>query len=408
MRARAAAVTLLVVAAACHRAPAPPAPSGGQAVVLVSIDGFRPDYLDSIQPPHLLELARSGVRARWMQPATPTLTFPNHYTIVTGLYPEHHGVVNNHFRDPATGVMFHYTDSNRVRESLWWGGEPLWVTAEKQGVRAGSYFWVGSEASIKHVRPTFWKKYDDHFPAAGRVDSVLSWLTRADSLRVRLALLYFSGVDHMAHDSGPWSPDTRAAVMGVDSAIGRLMGGIQALGLADRVNVIIVSDHGMLPTNRERVVILDDYVNPDDYVDESIYPFLAFRPRNNDVGGALADLRRVPHLRVYRATNTPGYWHYSGNPRIPPIVGVWDDGWIGASRDFFRRRPPREHGGEHGYDQSSVGMHATFLALGPAFRQGLVAEPFQNIHVYDLVCAILGLRPAPNDGSLDSLRYILR
>lgn len=405
-----AVVTLVAAgfAAACARGAGRTAPAGGQSVVLVSIDGFRSDYLERYAPPHLNALAAAGVRARWLVPSTPTLTFPNHYTIVTGLYPAHHGIVNNRFRDPSDGAQFVYTDSNDVRESRWWGGEPIWVTAEKQGERAGSFFWVGSEAAIQGVRPTFWKKYDDNFSAAARTDSVVDWVTRGDSLRVRVALLYFAIVDHTAHDSGPDNPATRAAVLGIDSAVGRLVGGLREKGLEDRVNVIVVSDHGMSPTSPERTLMLDDYLDPSAYDAASSAPFLALTPRDGNVAAALATLRRVPHLTVYARDSTPEAWHYRANPRIPPVVGVWDDGWLGGTRDFYRRHPPRAHGGEHGYGAETESMRALFVAAGPAFRQGVIAEPFRNIHVYDLMCAILGLRPAPNDGSLDSVRTLLR
>lgn len=400
------AAALLTLATGCG--PGRVAPAGEQSVVIISIDGFRADYLDEMHPPHLTALAARGVRARWLQPSTPTLTFPNHYTIVTGLTPAHHGIVNNHIKDPADGAWFHYTDSMAVRQSRWWGGEPLWVTAERQGVRSGAFFWVGTEATIGGRWPTFWKKYDDTFPGVARSDTILAWLTRNDSLRVRLALLYFSAVDHMAHDSGPGAPETRAAIMGVDSAIGRLVGGIDAAGLSDRVNIIVVSDHGMAPTNRERVVVLDDYVEPAMFDVVSVSPFLAVGARNGNVRAALAALRRVPHLTVYPRDSVPARWRYTGNPRIPPIVGTADEGWVLGTREYFARRPPRAHGGDHGYEADAVSMRALFVAAGPAFKQGRVVEPFTNVHIYDLACAILGLTPAPNDGSPDSTRSLLR
>ena len=404
---RALIVVATLATAACAGA-GRTSPSGGQTVVMISIDGFRPDYLEWFQPPHLNALAARGVRARWMQPVTPTLTFPNHYTLVTGLYPAHHGIVNNRFTDPADGERFVYTDSNDVKDSRWWGGEPIWVTAERQGMRAGSFFWVGTEAAIQGVRPTFWKKYDDNVAAAARVDSIVNWISRGDSLRVRIALLYFNAVDHTAHDSGPSHPSTRAAVLGIDSAVGRLIGGIREQGMENRVNVIVVSDHGSSPTNPERVVYLDEYVDMAGFDAPSVTPFLAAEPRNGDVAGALAAFRRVPHLTVYPRDSTPAYWHYRGNPRIPSVVGVWDDGWIGGTRDFYRRRPPRAHGAEHGYDVTQESMHALFIAAGPAFRERAVVAPFENVHVYDMLCRILGLRPSPNDGSPDSTRALLR
>ena len=341
-----------------------------------------------------------------MQPMMPTLTFPNHYTLVTGLTPVHHGIVNNNFRDSVFG-WFRYQDSVIARQSQWWGGEPVWVTAERQGVRAGMFFWVGSEVVIQGVRPTFYKHYDERVPYATRVDTVLTWLSRTDSLRVRLASLYFNNVDHMSHDSGPGSPQALAAALAVDSAIGRLVEGLRRMGLEDRVNVIVVSDHGHAPTDTAHVVVVDDYLDPAMLEVATPSPFVALRPRDGDVPRALTALRRVPHLTVYPRDSTPEPWRYRGNPRVSEIVGVMDENWVLGTRAFFALHPARIHGGEHGYDNILASMQAMFVAAGPAFRRGAVVAPFQNIHVYDLLCGILGLTPAPNDGSPDSTRALL-
>jgi len=403
-------VTGLLLAAACSGShPAPPPPPAQQAVVLVSIDGFRADYLDRYAAPHLRALAARGVRARWLQPVMPTLTFPNHYSIVTGLYPAHHGIVNNDFVDPSDGARFHFTDPLAAAASRWWGGEPLWVTAEKQGVRAATFFWVGSEAEIDGTRPTFYRRYDDAFPAAARVDTVLAWLSGADGPVIRFATLYFSTVDHSGHEVGPDDPEVGAAILTVDSAVGRLVGGIRALGLADRVNVIVVSDHGMSATSADHVVFLDDYLDPQRVEAVSVTPFFAGRARDGDDRGLLQALRRVPHLTVYPRDSTPARWHYDGgNPRISPVLGVVDDGWRLTTHAYVASHPLRAHDGMHGFDNADPAMRATFIAAGPAFRTADLVPPFQNIHIYDLVCAILGLRPAPNDGSLDSVRALLR
>jgi predicted AlkP superfamily pyrophosphatase or phosphodiesterase len=373
-----------------------------QSVVLVSLDGFKPEYLDSLPLPNLRALAARGVRARWMQPATPTMTFPNHYTIVTGLHPGNHGVVNNAMVDPADGARFSMADTLAVSSPRWWGGEPIWVTAERQGVRAASFFWVGSEAEVEH-RPTFWKRYDHSFPNAPRVDTVLTWLSRTDPLRPRMVTLYFSLVDDEAHAHGPWSREARAAAIRADSLVGRLMQGIERRGLGNSVNLVVVSDHGMAATPPETQVVLDDYFPPDSLDVVQLSPFLSVTPRNGDVAAALARLRRVPHLSVFARDSTPAGWHYRAHPRIPPIVGVMEEGWTLTTRG---RRAPAA--GNHGFAATAPSMRATFIAAGPAIVRGRGIEPFSNIHVYELLAAILGVRPAPNDGSLDSLRAILR
>jgi predicted AlkP superfamily pyrophosphatase or phosphodiesterase len=383
---------------------------GESAVVLIALDGFRADYLDRYDAPNLRALAAHGVRARWMSPVFPSLTFPNLYTIVTGLYPAHHGIVNNTFVDPASGRPFRISDTLALRESRWFGGEPLWVTAEKQGVRAGTFFWVGSEAAIDGVRPTFWKAFDNAFPKAARVDTALAWLTREDSLRPRFVTLYFSDVDRAGHTYGPDAPETRAAVLAVDSAIGWLRAGIARLGLADRVNVIVVADHGMAPLSPERTLVLEDYIDTASVTIVSTGEVIGLNPRDGDRARLVAALRRVPHLEVYDKDSVPARWHYGANPRIPAVVGAMEEGWELVSRRVAAQRQSGERPfrGSHGYDDQAPLMRALFVAEGPAFRQGAIVEPFRNIHVYDLVCGILGLTPAPNDGSPDSTRAMLK
>jgi predicted AlkP superfamily pyrophosphatase or phosphodiesterase len=415
LRAVRAAVIALTLGSLLGLAPAaapqggrgPAAPVAGPAVLLVSIDGFRADYLDRFPTPNLHRLAASGVRARWLVPAFPSITFPNHYTIVTGLYPAHHGIVANAFLDPTDSARFRYSDPRSSTASRWWGGEPLWVTAVKQGRRAASFFWPGSEAEIGGVRPTIFKPYDDHFPNAARVDTVLSWLALPDSLRPAFITLYFSIVDHYGHGNGPDSPQLAAAVDTVDGVIGRLLDGLQRQGIASMVNVIVVSDHGMAGTSDERRVVLDDYVDRNAVDATSLGPFIALRARGIGADSIVRGLSRAPHLHVYLRDQTPERWHYRDNPRIGDVTGVADAGWVLTSRAALATGRS-ELPGNHGFDNADSTMRAFFIASGPGFRRGAVVEPFQNIHVYDLVCRLLGLTPAPNDGSLDSVRAMLR
>ena len=406
-RAAVTAVTLLA-AAGCARGGGAPAPASQPSVVLLSIDGFRSEYLDRYPAPHLRALAAAGVRARWMEPSFPVLTFPNHYTIVTGLTPAHHGIVNNIFVDPDSGARFRYTDTVQVRRGHWWGGEPLWVTAESQGMRAASYFWPGSEATIGGRWPTFWKKYEEAVPLAARVDTVLAWLTRRDTLRPRFITGYFSTVDHAGHDFGPTSEAVRAAVLSVDSAVGRLVGGLAALGLSARVNLVVLSDHGMAETSPDRLVYLDDYIDRNSVDATSLGSFIAISPRNGDTTGLLRALRAAPHIQVYPRDSTPESWRYRDNRRIAAVVGVPDPGWLLTSRAAQAAIRDPHVAGAHGFLPTDTSMHALFIASGPAFRHGETVEPFRNVHVYELLCAVLGLRPAPNDGSLDSVRTMLK
>lgn len=410
MRHRYLGLALLGLLAACGTGTKPtasPTPAASdQIVVLVSLDGFRADYLDRPVATNLQQLARRGVRAEWMTPSFPSKTFPNHYTIVTGLYPEHHGIVANNIRDSALG-SFTMSDSLAVRNAGWWGGEPIWVTAEKQGKRAANFFWPGSEAAVGGVMASRWMRFDDQYPNAARVDSVLAWVSLPKGKTPSLITLYYSDVDHAGHTFGPDAPETDSAIARVDSMIGRLVDGVKAKGLSQRVNVIVVSDHGMQSTPANQLIVLDDYISLADVDVVDWTPVGAIVPKPGKFESVYAALRTAsPYLKVYRKGEVPARFHFNDNPRITPLVLVADAGWSITQRSRAATWKPKS--ASHGWDNTIPSMRALFVAEGPAFRHGYVAPSFQNIHVYDLLCAILGLTPAPNDGSLDSTRAMLR
>ena len=405
-----AGLLALACAGSVGSRPAIPGPPGPRIVVLVSVDGFRNDYLDRYASPNLHRVIARGVRAP-LVPVFPTKTFPNHYSIVTGLLPEHHGIVENTMYDPVFDAVFRISDTIAVTDGRWWGGEPLWVTAQRQGQIAAAFFWPGTEAPIKGVRPRYWTRYDTRVPDSTRVRQVLDWLTLPDSVRPTFVTLYFSEVDHAGHESGPDSPGLAAAVLQVDSAIGLLLDGIEARALAATVNLIIVSDHGMSPTSTDRVIALDDYIAP---------PLLGRLTGGNPLMGlwpvpgmedsVYRTLRgKHPHLSVWKRQDIPDRFHYRAHRRIPPVVLLADIGWsLTVTRRDLVEHPERFRGGAHGYDDTVSVMRAIFLAQGPAFRSGVAVSAFRNVHIYDLIASILGLTPAPNDGSKDSTMTLLR
>ena len=377
-------------------------------VILISLDGFRWDYLDIAETPNLDRLAAAGVRAEALVPIFPTKTFPNHYSIATGLYADHHGIVGNAMYDPELDASFSMRDRAAVSDSRWWGGEPIWVTAEAQGQVAAAYFWVGTDVEIAGRRPTHWKPYDGRTPNAARVRQVLEWIDLPDSKRPTLFTLYFSIVDGAGHRYGPASAQVKEAIARVDAAIGLLLDGLEDRGIWDRLNIVVTSDHGMASISPRRVIFLDDYLDLSDVYLSALTPVADIWPdegREDAVYRALANAH--PHLTVYRKRDIPERLHYRHHRRIAPIIAIADEGWSIARRGAFNRRSRRYTGGTHGYDNSVKSMHALFIASGPAFKDGLVVEPFQNIHIYELLCAVLGLRPAPNDGSLDSVVVML-
>jgi predicted AlkP superfamily pyrophosphatase or phosphodiesterase len=405
-----AALAVLGCGGASGHRRADPKPDAGPIVVLVSLDGFRYDYLDRYPSPNLHRIIAGGVRAPLVA-AFPTKTFPNHYAIVTGLFPEHHGIVENTMYDPVFDALFRIGDTSAVADARWWGGEPLWVTAERQGRIAASFFWPGSEAAIGGVRPHYWEHYDGRVPNATRVRQVLAWLALPVDRRPAFVTLYFSDVDNAGHEFGPASSQVAAAVLRVDSAVGLLLDGIAAGGLSSRVDVIVVSDHGMAATTPDSVVAIDDYL-PLDLVARSVggNPLLGLWPRAGLADSVYRSLRgKHPHLAVWRKEEIPERFHYRDNRRIAPIIALADPGWsLSLRRADVVEHAERFRGGAHGYDDTVAVMRAIFLGEGPAFRTGTVAPAFRNIHVYDLITGILGLTPAPNDGSPDSTALLLR
>lgn len=381
-------------------------------VILISLDGFRSDYLEKYKPPTLTQLAHGGVRAKWMIPSFPTKTFPNHYTIVTGLYPENHGIIENNVYD--FGEIFKIDDRKQVQDKKWWGGEPIWVTAQRQGQIAGSYFFVGSEA--EGLRPTFWRTYNGDVPPEMRVDKVLSWLDLPQHRRPTFVAMYFSTTDDVGHQFGPDAEETKYAVLNADSYVRRLVDGLKARRIEDRVNIIIVSDHGMALRDQRNAVVMDDYF---DTTDKSLAdPILTTgeiwqifpKPGMEDV--IMQRLKPIKNATCWRKADIPPRLHYSRGKRVAPIVCSSDEGWNMTSRKRFEdtKKSPdfAQSRGSHGYDNRYASMRATFIAHGPAFKQGYVADPFENIHVYEMMCKILGLTPAKNDGNLDRVRGMMR
>ncbi|HVF30727.1 MAG TPA: ectonucleotide pyrophosphatase/phosphodiesterase [Pyrinomonadaceae bacterium] len=382
-------------------------------VILISLDGFRYDYVDKYKPATIGRLARQGVRAKWMIPSFPTKTFPNHYTIVTGLYPAHHGIVENNVYD--FGEIFKMDDRKQVEDSRWWGGEPIWATAQKQGQIAGTYFFVGSEAKIADEYPAFWRTYNGDVPQEMRIDKALGWLDLPAAKRPTLIAMYFSDTDDVGHEFGPDAEETGYAVQNADRYIKRLTDGLARRGIADRVNIIIVSDHGMAARDQRNAVVMDEYF---DTTDKTVAdPILTtgeiwqIFPKPGKEDFIMDRLKPIKNATCWRKADIPARFHYNG-PRVAPIICTSNEGWSMTSRKRFEDTKKsadfRQTRGSHGYDNRYQSMQATFIAHGPAFKSGYLAEPFENVHLYELMCKILGLKPAKNSGNLEVVRGMLR
>jgi predicted AlkP superfamily pyrophosphatase or phosphodiesterase len=404
-------VVLLCPWAVRGRAQAP-AVDLAPTVILVSLDGWRWDYTQKYAASTVTRLMTRGVSATLI-PSFPSKTFPNHYTIVTGLYPGHHGIVGNSVKDPATGRRLAMSNRSEVQDAMWWGGEPVWVTLARIGKASAPLFWPGSEAPIGGERARFWEPFDDGLSGNARVDRVLRWLDLPAADRPTFLTLYFSDVDAAGHDKGPDSAAVSDAVRRVDRYLERLVRGLADRRLQDRVNVVVVSDHGMGESNATRVVILDDYLPLDGIEFIDLNPTLGMFPpagREEAVYRALAGAH--PRLKVFRKAESPAAWHYRDHPRIPPIVGVVDEGWQVLRRSVWSAQVARgERGpvGVHGYDPSqAMSMRGVFVASGPAFKSGVTVPPFENVHIYDALCKALGITAAANDGDPQIARSLLR
>jgi predicted AlkP superfamily pyrophosphatase or phosphodiesterase len=375
-------------------------------VILISLDGFRYDYAQKYGAKNLLALAARGASApQGMIPSYPSITFPNHYTIVTGLYPEHHGIVAMTFYDPARKEHYSFRDAQKATDGSWYGGVPLWSLAEKQGMRSACFFWPGSEAEIAGERPTYYLKYDDSFPDEKRVEQVAAWLQLPAAQRPHFITLYYANVDHAGHQFGPDAPETAAAVQHVDEMIGRVETEIEKLPL--RVDVIVVADHGMENSAGDWIT-LDKFADLSDF--ETDGPLLY--PKSEAAAEAAYEKLRgaSDKFSVYRRSAFPKELHYDSNARTGDPIVVPNGPYSIRAHTFpgdAGLRPPTK--GVHGFDPYKMkSMLAIFYAAGPDIKPGTTVAPFENVDIYPAIAKILGLTAAPGDGSLKTLQGILQ
>ncbi|MEM9301750.1 MAG: ectonucleotide pyrophosphatase/phosphodiesterase [Pseudomonadota bacterium] len=375
-------------------------------VLLISIDGFRHDYIDRHGAPTLTRLAERGALSAGLIPTFPSKTFPNHLAIVTGLRPVHHGVVSNDFYDRRRGESYTMRDRDAVCDGTWYGGEPVWVTAKRAGLGTAAFYWVGTEADIGGVRPDEWRLYDKSVLGPERVDTVLGWLGRNASERPRLVTLYFSLVDDVGHRYGPDAAETGEAVRVVDGWLERLVTGVEDLGLADRVNYVIVSDHGMRfsePADIFRLPALEAEHHA--YTTGAYVAYWFLQPQAAGPGcDRLAAAE--PPARVLRGAGLVAAFGGDNPDRLPDCMVLAHPGRlvIAATQD----KPYRSRG-THGYWPTDPQMHGLFLASGPHVQaQGLIPA-FENVHVNPFILGLLGLAPnGPTDADSAVLAPLLR
>lgn len=377
-----------------------------EKLLLISIDGFKPAYLDWYDTKNLDYLIKEGSTAEYMIPVFPTKTFPNHYSIATGLFTENSGIIANNIYDPATDEYFSLANRNAVQDAGWYGGEPIWVTAEKNGILTAPMFWPGSEAPISGKHPSRWSPYIDDLPYKARVDSVITWLTMEDESAPGFMTLYFSKVDTYGHRYGPKSDSTAIAVKEVDEYIGYLINELKRTGEWENLNIIVVSDHGMAEVSSDRVIKLDEIINLDNVKIIDWAPLTTLYPKEGYRDEIYHKLKAAEqNYRVYRKEDIPEHYNYKNHIRVPDIVVIAESGYTITSAERLESRPVS--GGDHGYDYGSPEMRSLFIARGPSIKKGIKIRPFQNIHLYELMAELLNIEPAPNDGSADTLVHIL-
>lgn len=378
-----------------HRIATPPSP-----VILISIDGLRWSDLGRGDTPTLERLAAGGASGA-LTPSFPSLTFPNHWTLVTGVEPDRHGIIANSFRDPVLGE-FHMSETH---EAFWSGAEPLWVSAERANVRTATMFWPGSETSIDGVRPTYWRPFDREVSDLDRTQQVLDWLDLPAVQRPKLITLYFNAVDRAGHRYGPDAPETRLAIRLVDAAVEALLAGLQTRGLAGNALLVVVSDHGMAQTSPERVIWLDDLIDPTALrVTYAGALLLADPVSGREAEAELALTSPRDHIACWRKDRIPQRFHYGAHPRVPRLVCLLDSGWLISERS----RPPTRYGGAHGYEPRSKDMQAVFIAYGSAIARGRRLDALDSVDIHPFMVRMLDI-PAPiGDGNVEHTRRAIR
>jgi predicted AlkP superfamily pyrophosphatase or phosphodiesterase len=369
-------------------------------VILVSLDGFRWDYPNFFDTPNLNALAKQGVKAKSMQPCYPTKTFPNHYSIATGLYPDHHGIINNNFYDPNTQKIFTLKTAAK-KDSIFYGGNPIWNLAEEQGVKSACFYWPGSDTGVKSA--STYKEYDEKVSYDSRINTVIEWLNLPEKERPHLITLYFEQPDGTGHDFGPLSKENKEMVPKVDAVIGQLMQKLDNLSIGKEINLIVVSDHGMAPISNDKKVVILDFLKPEWYGYAAVVnPVMSIESKAGCKDSIANALKKVPHVKWYPTSEVPKRLHFGTNPRTLDFI-------VEAEKDYslVYKMEHKVSGGTHGYDNEMQDMQAIFYAKGPNFKVGKQVKSFRNISVYPLIASILGLKIGTIDGDLNEVKDML-
>lgn len=375
-------------------------------VVLVSFDGFRWDYVNRNITPNFQKVIDEGVHPLSLRPVFPSKTFPNHYSIITGMYPEHHGIISNSFKNLKTGDTYRLKNDYSQRESKWYIGKAFWETAEKNGITSASYFWPGATLNDETRRPTYFKYYDHYKTYKERIDTLVKWLQLPEETRPHFLTIYFDETDTKGHMFGPNSPEINKSIQKCDSLIEYLYIGLENIGMRDSVNVIIVSDHGMTEISKDRVINIGKILSGYEYYSGDSGPYMLIQPKDDETETVYNILKENEnHYKVYTKENIPSHYHYADNELITDIILIADKGWyLAHQKDIDNWKD----GATHGYDNNLTDMHGIFIASGPAFKTNYKTGTVWNIDIYPLLCEIYGIQPNKNiDGKLERIRFLL-
>lgn len=371
-------------------------------VVLISWDACRYDYIDRGLTPTVQSLIKNGVRAKSLKSCFPTKTFPNHYSIVSGMYPENHGIIFNNFSDPANGDSYRMKKDDSVKQDKWYKGKPVWYSAQEQGIISGSVFWVGSE--VYERKPAFSIDYNHHMPHDDRIAMIDKWLSLPIDQRPHFLMLYFADLDDNGHKYGPDSAQLDSALVKLDNTLAKLLAVIEKKNLADSVNIILLTDHGMIETEKENGILLHEILKGYNYTLQGYDPIFSIFANRDSLDAVYSTLKRnASGYTVYWKSDFPSRFHFNKNHLIGDIIILADPGY------YFLNEKNSFSVGVHGYDNDIPEMQGVFVASGPDFKKNFMADTFLNIDVYALVCEILHITPEKDvDADIERVRYLLK
>jgi len=379
-------------------------------VILISFDGFRWDYANRGISPNIDRVKKEGVSALSLRPSFPSKTFPNHYAIVTGMYPENNGLIANSMHDPFTNERYKLSDSNQVRNGKWYLGEAFWETAQRNGIISASYFWPGSEMTPEYRRPKYFQRYVHTRNYKERVNGIINWLKLPYAERPHFLTLYFSATDDKGHKFGPNSKEVNGAIIKEDNMLGLLFNKLKDIKLYDSTNVILVSDHGMTEISKDRTVNIQNILRGYNVEYQQGGPFMLIQPKPGEVENVYKHLlKNRKHFNVYTKENIPARFHYSKNPFITDIIISADLGWSLTTDRSEKYMSKIKIGGNHGWDNYTLDMNGIFFAMGPSFKKGYKFGTINNIDIYPLLCEIFNISPRSNvDGKLENIEFVLK